>query len=118
MIDPTDTGRPGRPAVPLPPESNGGIEQLERENARLRDALLAAERDLADATQLRVEFDELRSLAEAMQDDLQAALRDLQATVTERDDQLERYQQVVNSSSWTATAPFRRAMAVVHRRHR
>ncbi len=108
--------------------------QIQRETRQLRQALVEAEAELAAACQLQADFAELSLAASELQDanaelkrrceeleaqrgQLQAQRDQLQAQrdqlATAQDELLARYRTVTGSSSWTWTAPLRRAMSAV-----
>lgn len=97
-------------------DASNRLPQLERENDRLRDALLDAERELADAVRQRAELEDLRVVADALGGELAAALAQRDAVQADRDQLLARYETVVRSSSWTMTAPLRRTIAAIRSR--
>jgi SAM-dependent methyltransferase len=74
-------------------------EDLRAERDQLRAALVAAERDMAHVHQLEVELAEVSRLAEE--------LRDVEV---DRDRWLNRYEIVVNSTTWKLTGPLRKVM--------
>jgi hypothetical protein len=96
------------------------MAQIQRENRQLRDALLDAEAQLAAASQLQVDFDELRLAAadlEQAHEHLKRRCAELEAQrdqlASARDELLADYRVVTGSRSWALTAPLRRAGSAV-----
>jgi chromosome segregation ATPase len=79
--------------------AQGQLRQARVEISELRGALLSAEADLTELRQLEADAHELRQLMER-----------LRGIVDDRDLWLERYETVVNSTSWRATEPVRALM--------
>jgi hypothetical protein len=83
--------------------------QVTRETEQLRAALLSAETELASASQLKVDYQELRAAA----DELRERCSSLEA---ELDWVRGQYELIATSSSWTLTAPLRRVMSAARGR--
>lgn len=106
------------------------LERLQREVARLRESLIASERDLAGLGQLEADYAELRALIdEALRErdagrdllrraeaDRDRAAADRDRAEADRDQWLARYGVVVGSLSWRLTSPLRRIGILVRGR--